>query len=101
MSSQTAAALNATAWAANSQNTIRQAWAWANSPPTRGPTTVAIPQILVTAAKTRARCRSGNISAMATIEKPEIQPPPTPCNRRPARKMAMFGPAALITQPAA
>jgi hypothetical protein len=55
----------------------------------------------VTAANTRARWRSGNSNAMATIAKPEIQPLPRPWIRRPVRNVPTSGASALITQPAA
>ena len=53
----------------------------------------------VTAANTRARCRSGNSTAMATMAKPEIQPEPSPWISRPVRKVATSGASALVTQP--
>ena len=55
----------------------------------------------VTAANTRAQCRSGNSSAMATMAKPEIQPEPRPWIRRPTRKRPTFGARALMMQPPA
>ena len=62
---------------------------------------MAIPQTKVTAANTRARWRSGNIRAMATMAKPEIHPEPRPWISRPARKVPTSGASALITQPTA
>ena len=96
-----AADANTPACRANSQKTSRQPLASSTAPPNRGPSTVAMPQMKVTEANTRARCRSGNISAMATMAKPEIQPEPRPWMRRPIRKVATSGASALITQPAA
>lgn len=98
-SSQTDATLKTAAWAANSQKTSRQWPASTTTPPNSGPSTVAMPQMKVTEAKTRARWRSGNSMAMATMANPEIQPLPRPWTRRPARKVKTSGAAALITQP--
>ena len=64
-SSQIAAAMNATHWAANAQNRPANARPPANAPPTSGPSTVATPQTPVIAPKIRARCRPGNIAPIA------------------------------------
>ena len=94
-----AARLNSAAWAANSQNTSRQPPPSSTTPPNSGPSTVAIPQTKVTAANTRARWRSGNRSAMATMAKPEIQPLPSPWISRPTKNRPTSGAAALRMHP--
>ena len=101
LSRKGAAALNRAACRANSQKTSRQSPNCSTSPPNSGPIRVATPQMKVTLANTRARCRSGNINAMATMAKPEIHPDPSPWISRPARKIPTSGANALITQPAA
>ena len=99
--SSKAASTNSNAWAENNQNTPRQLPLPANAPPSKGPSTVASAQIAVAEANTRAKCRSGKNRDTATMAKPEIQPPPTPCTQRPARKVKISGASADTAHPVA
>ena len=84
-----------------SAKSVRQENNCATAPPSGVPTTMPNPAPRLTQPRTPRRISAGTQTATKPYAAEAIAPPPSPCTKRPAIKIAVFGASQQISAPAA
>jgi hypothetical protein len=99
LSTTTAAAAASPISTTSDQNASRHVAYCANTPPTAGPSSVAMPHMPESSASARGHSGLGSTLRISTYGADSSTPPPSPCSTRPASSTGMAGASAHSAEP--